>query len=110
MSSYVKELAVDLLCLIRGIPHTIRHQYRWYRYRLLDCRYVALVEVVKGGVSVGMMRTPSYRWHWVAKLVARGVSYKLRDKGDEFIVRVTDPIRAQELEHGYSVWQSARPR
>lgn len=84
--------------------YPIEDAVQWTWYHLTKCQYVALVEAVKGGVSVGMMRTPAYRWHWVAKLVSRYVAFKLRDKGDEFRVRILDPDRALEMESRYTDW------
>jgi len=102
MSNFIGDLvrAVRYSCAVEWLRWDVIFPVQdWW-----DTRYVALVEVVKGGVSVGMMRSPAYRLRWVAKLVSRGVAIKLRKHGDEFRVRILEPDAALELETRYSDW------
>lgn len=86
------------------------HKFRaWLQLRkhfLLDGEYVVLIEIVKMGRAVALVRSPQFRWFWVSQLWAKAIGLVERD-ADYLTVRTVTPSRADVLQAGFQEWLEA---
>lgn len=87
------------------------HKFRaWLQLRkhfLLDGEYVALIEIVKRGTAVALVRSPQCRWVWPLRVWIAIIKVIERD-ADYLTVRVVTPSRADILEAGFRDWMEQK--